>query len=54
MFLEEGGTGSRCRASSEGVEVGTRGRVGVALVDGAVAATFRFTFLLARGLAWIC
>jgi len=25
--------------------------VGVALVDGAVAAIFRFTFLLAKGLA---
>jgi len=54
VFLEEGGTGSGCGASLKGVEVGTRGRVRVVLVDGAVAAAFRFTFLLARGLAWIC
>ena len=46
VFSEEGGTGSGCRGSSEGVEVSTRGRVEVALVDGAIAAAFRFTFHL--------
>ncbi len=54
VFLEEGETGFGCGVSLEGVEVGTRGGVRVVLVDGAVAAAFRFTFLLARGLAWIC
>ena len=48
VFLEEGGTGSRYRASSESVEVSTGGGVGVALVDGAVATAFRFTFLLCQ------
>jgi len=48
VFLEEGGTGSGRGGSSEGVEVGTGGGVGVALVDGAVAAAFRFTFLLCQ------
>jgi hypothetical protein len=45
-FPEEGGTGSGRGGSSEGVEVGTGGGVGVALVNGAIAAAFRFTFHL--------
>ena len=47
-FPEERGTGSGRGGSSEGVEVGTGGGVGVALVDGAVAAAFKFTFLLCQ------
>ena len=48
VFPEEGGAGSGCRVSLEGVEVGTRGGVGVALVGGPIAATFRLAFLLCQ------